>query len=101
MGSCQAKDLAALFLYIEKTALENVEWLLYYTVPACESKKFSAYVGKTLIQSAAVFIFVVQSFIRDGICLKSKAPNRKQSEPSHFRVTFSTNSVQKKKRDSS
>ena len=79
----------------------NVEWLLYYTVPACESKKFSAYVGKTLIQSAAVFIFVVQSFIRDGICLKSKAPNRKQSEPSHFRVTFSTNSVQKKKRDSS
>lgn len=50
MGSCQAKNLAALFLYIEKTALENVEWLLYYTVPACESKKFSAYVGKTLIQ---------------------------------------------------
>ena len=45
--------------------------LLY--LPACESKKFSAYVGKTLIQSAAVFIFVVQSFIRDGICLKSKA----------------------------
>lgn len=49
MGSCQAKNLAALFSYIEKTALENVEWLLYYTVPACESKKFSAYVGKTLI----------------------------------------------------
>lgn len=24
MGSCQAKNLAALFLYIEKTALENV-----------------------------------------------------------------------------
>ena len=53
------------------------------------------------IDTAAVFIFVVQSFIRDGICLKSKAPNRKQSEPSRFRVTFSTNSVQKKKRDSS
>ena len=53
------------------------------------------------IDTAAVFIFVVQSFIRDGICLKSKVPNRKQSEPSHFRVTFSTNSVQKKKRDSS
>lgn len=50
MGSCQAKNLAALFSYIEKTVLENVEWLLYYTVPACESKKFSAYVGKTLIQ---------------------------------------------------
>ena len=44
------------------------------------------------IDTAAVFIFVVQSFIRDGICLKSKVPNRKQSEPSHFRVTFSTNS---------
>ena len=53
------------------------------------------------IDTAAVFIFVVQSFIRDGICLKSKAPNRKQIEPSHFRVTFLTNSVQKKKRDSS
>ena len=109
MGSCQAKNLAALFLYIEKTALENVEWLLYYAVPACESKKFSAYVGKTLIQSAAVFIFVVQSFIRDGICLKSKAEQTiplprhllDESKPSHFRVTFSTNSVQKKKRDSS
>ena len=25
------------------------------------------------IDTAAVFIFVVQSFIRDGICLKSKA----------------------------
>lgn len=61
------------------------------------------------IDTAAVFIFVVQSFIRDGICLKSKAEQTiplprhllDESKPSHFRVTFSTNSVQKKKRDSS
>lgn len=72
-GAVRLKTWRLSFYTSKKTALENVEWLLYYAVPACESKKFSAYVGKTLIQSAAVFIFVVQSFIRDGICLKSKA----------------------------